>query len=465
MELSSNGSLKPTPLSPHKVYLLNIDPRDMSNSSCSDESPCLLSQEFRWFHNRQGHFKAICNTMTDNPCANYHLNLGNDTICHVSKMHGRTLDFWDTISVSLIYSLSSNATLKCYLWCTFDGSLPEEAPVNDEFDALRVHREMDMLNIKELSLGRDATHDIEPHATYHVTSRNVTGRVQCLDRRCSYSQTLKFEGPGESCNATFFCKSMARYPDGDFGLSLSLGTDEDTPYNHYVGPVQRGVLKEDSPAEIDLWLSNETDVVDVDCYFFCKPRGYAACNCGEANRLLTRRQDPRKYPWQVQILMSGTLGGFQLQCSGALLDDRHVITSAHCFGLCPEKARSVLVGQFRVAVGTHDVGAMMTESTHVRGVDSVLIHPNFTFNWPFPQNNVALVRLDRAVEGVQPICLPLHQEENFEGFPGFVAGWGGKKEEEPCAHAWHDMTKDVMYHEPPKVVNKGLETAIVHEHY
>ncbi|XP_063840093.1 trypsin 3A1-like [Scylla paramamosain] len=139
--------------------------------------------------------------------------------------------------------------------------------------------------------------------------------------------------------------------------------------------------------------------------------------CGTPNRggrvVGGNETAPNEYPWIVAFYYSG-----KLYCSGSLVNDRYIITAAHC-------VRRVAKHKITLIFGSHNKTIQEEKGRQVRKIDSVWYHPSFqrhTYN-----NDLGIIKLDVPVEitkFVRPICLPSNSQETYEGSMGIVAGWG-----------------------------------------
>ncbi|XP_077511361.1 chymotrypsinogen B-like [Amblyomma americanum] len=123
---------------------------------------------------------------------------------------------------------------------------------------------------------------------------------------------------------------------------------------------------------------------------------------------------PGSWPWQAGIYTNS----YQHFCGGALINDRYVITAAHCVW-------SKLSNTVRVHLGSHT--RLATDDTEaVYKVEEVCAHPRFN---PTKGNNrdIAIVKLRESVNftnTISPVCLPSHKEELPVGSKLYVTGWG-----------------------------------------
>lgn len=138
----------------------------------------------------------------------------------------------------------------------------------------------------------------------------------------------------------------------------------------------------------------------------------AACGVPNANRIVGGIQvRTNKYPWIAQIIR----GSF-LFCGGTLINDRYVLTAAHCVHEMDMSGVSVRLLQLdRSSTHTGITRAVAFAHAHA-GYDPVrLVH------------DIALLRLDQPVPLVQsmrPVCLPSSRTQQFDYQKAIVAGWG-----------------------------------------
>ncbi|XP_070208669.1 transmembrane protease serine 2-like isoform X2 [Littorina saxatilis] len=134
---------------------------------------------------------------------------------------------------------------------------------------------------------------------------------------------------------------------------------------------------------------------------------------------------PGKWPWVVSLVYLG-----KAICGGTLLDNRWVLTAAHCITQAATGYDLTATPfYFDVIVGsTHKLGQSATGSPYRIRVDQVVLHPNLTqTSYGVADWDIALIRMSVTVtftDFIQPLCLP----HKGQGLPVtslcYLAGWG-----------------------------------------
>ncbi|XP_062131608.1 trypsin-1 [Drosophila sulfurigaster albostrigata] len=140
----------------------------------------------------------------------------------------------------------------------------------------------------------------------------------------------------------------------------------------------------------------------------------ASCTCGvpNANRIVGGTQvRSNKYPWIAQMIR----GSF-LFCGGTLINDRYVLTAAHCVHEMDMTGVSVRLLQ-------------LDRNSQQQGITRAVAfaHPHAGYDPVRLVNDIALLRLDAPVPLVQsmrPVCLPSGPFQSFDFQKAIVAGWG-----------------------------------------
>lgn len=124
--------------------------------------------------------------------------------------------------------------------------------------------------------------------------------------------------------------------------------------------------------------------------------------------------NPHRYPWMAS-LADTNLEPF---CGGALINDRYILTAAHCL---PETT----VARVRIILGHHDL-KKLREAT-VLHAERFIYHMRYQDTDPVQKFDIALIKLRERVnftDIIHPVCLPGKgtPSKDFERL--FVAGWG-----------------------------------------
>jgi len=163
------------------------------------------------------------------------------------------------------------------------------------------------------------------------------------------------------------------------------------------------------------------------------------CVCGKANRA-TRivggvTTEVNEYPWQVALVGQGSS---QVFCGGSLINDRWVLTAAHC----------TASGVSQVLLGNHLQS--QTDSNEKRiNVRRVVDHPNY--NSRTLNNDFSLLELSEAVDlesvapAIRPVCLPsASNPSQYENVPSIVSGWGTTSSGGSQPNALREVTVKTM---------------------
>lgn len=152
------------------------------------------------------------------------------------------------------------------------------------------------------------------------------------------------------------------------------------------------------------------------------------CDCGRSMFKTSRivgGQDAEagEFPWQVSLHVKG----FGHVCGASIIDQRWLVTAAHCVQ-DDGRTRFSQPGTWEAYLGMHS--QQQTGSPVVkRNVKKIIPHPNyndFTFD-----NDIALMELDSPVtysDYIKPICVPAPQHDFPIGNTVWITGWGATRE-------------------------------------
>uniref|UniRef100_A0A3Q2D4R7 Peptidase S1 domain-containing protein n=1 Tax=Cyprinodon variegatus TaxID=28743 RepID=A0A3Q2D4R7_CYPVA len=151
------------------------------------------------------------------------------------------------------------------------------------------------------------------------------------------------------------------------------------------------------------------------CFFSdCGRREYQSSRIigGQASR-------KGEWPWQVSLHARGQ----GHTCGASVLNDRWLLTAAHC--VQNEYAEA---NQWEAFLGLH-VQGQTNEWTVTRRIKRIIPHEDYnTFNF---DNDIALMELDSSVtlnQYIYPICLPPSSDDFPAGQEAWITGWGAMVE-------------------------------------
>ncbi|XP_075162324.1 venom protease [Haematobia irritans] len=147
-----------------------------------------------------------------------------------------------------------------------------------------------------------------------------------------------------------------------------------------------------------------------------------SCRCGERNdesRIVGgTTTGVSEYPWMARLSYFN-----RFYCGGTLINDRYVLTAAHC-------VKGFMWFMIKVTFGEHD------RCNDKERPETRFVLRAFTQKFSFSNfdNDIALLRLNDRVpitSFIRPICLPRPEERNdlFVGTKGIATGWGTLKED------------------------------------
>ncbi|KAI5646906.1 trypsin domain-containing protein [Phthorimaea operculella] len=152
-----------------------------------------------------------------------------------------------------------------------------------------------------------------------------------------------------------------------------------------------------------------------------QPKASCSCSCGnrhEASRIVGGVEAGiDEFPWMARLTYFK-----RFYCGGMLINDRYVLTAAHC-------VKGFMWFMIKVTFGEHD-RCNSTAQPETRFVLRAIANKFTLTNF---DNDIALLRLNEKVpisESIQPICLPaLNTKDLYVGVKAVASGWGTLSEE------------------------------------
>jgi secreted trypsin-like serine protease len=130
------------------------------------------------------------------------------------------------------------------------------------------------------------------------------------------------------------------------------------------------------------------------------------------------------WPWQVSLQVKGIIGSSHT-CGGSVLNDRYILTAAHCFTYNTDPA------DWKIKAGKHKIDSWFSETGEkVFTVEKIIQHEGYA-SWKSNLNDIALMKLNEKIEFndyIQPVCMPEATIGKLEGAMATVTGWGTTSE-------------------------------------
>lgn len=137
-----------------------------------------------------------------------------------------------------------------------------------------------------------------------------------------------------------------------------------------------------------------------------------------------------EFPWMALLQYANGTGHKSWACAGTLINNRYILTAAHCVTGDIEKKVGLLVnvrlGEYDTAQDVDCDGALCNSPQDI-GVEEAIYHQGYDNEVNQRYDDIALIRLSKAVtfsSFIQPLCLPNVNEAAVTGDRVIVAGWG-----------------------------------------
>uniref|UniRef100_T1J1Z5 Peptidase S1 domain-containing protein n=1 Tax=Strigamia maritima TaxID=126957 RepID=T1J1Z5_STRMM len=127
--------------------------------------------------------------------------------------------------------------------------------------------------------------------------------------------------------------------------------------------------------------------------------------------------EPSEFPWMAAFMYNGNL-----RCGATLINDRFVVTAAHC-------VQGINSRYARIYLGAHNISLYREKGRVEMSVVKVIIHPQYSTMTH--ANDIALMELNKPVSfntKVATACLPPGPEADYESKDAIVIGWGRTEE-------------------------------------
>ncbi|XP_041109909.1 coagulation factor IXb [Polyodon spathula] len=225
--------------------------------------------------------------------------------------------------------------------------------------------------------------------------------------KCSCAAGYKLGEDGRAC------EPAVPFPCGALGVKVSSTSNKYMRYIPAVEEVQSPGLSNDTEYNTTVIKTPiNTSTPTPTPYPIIRPQqndnirivGGSACQPGEI-------------PWQVVMINTDTKEWY---CGGSILNERWIITAAHCF---------ITRVETTIVAGEHDMYKNEgTESYH--SIAEILPHPLYDSKKSLYNHDLALVRLKEPItfsEHALPVCLgpqDFIQKVMSEEDSGVVSGWG-----------------------------------------
>lgn len=124
------------------------------------------------------------------------------------------------------------------------------------------------------------------------------------------------------------------------------------------------------------------------------------------------------WPWQIALFMRSGDGSFRFHCGGSIIDQRWVLTAAHCVG-------SRNAQDYVVVEGTTRLESSLEKNRAGRRLSVAQVIAHEDYDAKITRNDIALLRLATPANS-KPVTLDFPEDNSLEqpGTMTTVTGWG-----------------------------------------
>uniref|UniRef100_A0A182FSI6 Uncharacterized protein n=1 Tax=Anopheles albimanus TaxID=7167 RepID=A0A182FSI6_ANOAL len=139
-----------------------------------------------------------------------------------------------------------------------------------------------------------------------------------------------------------------------------------------------------------------------------------------------------EFPWTALIEFQKADGRFGFHCGGSLINQRYIVTAAHCINAIPRswKPNRIRLGEWDLGSNSDCLDDFCAPAPVDLEIEKIIVHPGYDSRDKANLNDIALIRFKRDVQYsdvIRPICLPLStsvRNRNYVGASSYAAGWG-----------------------------------------
>ncbi|KAJ8925735.1 hypothetical protein NQ315_009583, partial [Exocentrus adspersus] len=136
-----------------------------------------------------------------------------------------------------------------------------------------------------------------------------------------------------------------------------------------------------------------------------------------------------EFPWMA-LLLYRTGETIVPNCGGTIINNKYILTAAHCLSNLPTPFVGVRVGDYQLSTEKDCVQEEHKRDKCIPPVqhlipERIIIHPEYSTQSQV--NDIALIRVTKMnyAENVRAVCLPTPEEIINDDFKtGYVSGWG-----------------------------------------